>query len=98
MSTTFVINEFILMLPKWWNWYTRHTQNVVSVRRCGFESHLRYKQRTRDGVVPLKPESLMLDKLIRKDELRSIEIEYILCQADNPRGNSLVLLGGVIII
>lgn len=40
----------------------------------------------------------MLDKLIRKDELRSIEIEYILCQADNPRGNSLVLLGVVIII
>ena len=30
--------------PKWRNWQTRRTQNPLSLRACGFESHLRYKQ------------------------------------------------------
>ena len=30
-------------LPKWWNWQTRCVQGAVSVRTCGFKSHLRHK-------------------------------------------------------
>ena len=32
--------------PEWRNWQTRRTQTPLSVRTCGFESHLGYRQRS----------------------------------------------------
>ncbi len=31
-----------IRMPKWRNWQTRYVQGVVSLRSCGFESHLRH--------------------------------------------------------
>jgi hypothetical protein len=31
-------------LPKWRNWQTRYVQGVVSIRSCGFKSHLRHSK------------------------------------------------------
>ncbi len=33
--------------PKWRNWQTRYVQGVVLARECGFDSHLRHKQKAR---------------------------------------------------
>ena len=34
----------ILLMPEWRNWQTHATQTRVSLRTCGFKSHLRHKK------------------------------------------------------
>ena len=44
-------------MPKWWNWQTRQTQNLVVAIPCGFKSHYPYHV---DVVQWLEPQSSKL--------------------------------------